>query len=253
LLQAAFSLAICVTGCNGGYGLAPDRQTAILIPRRPPTLCKKREGWGTPHAHSPSVPASLASKVTRRPQTCSDPDPSLAQYAGAELRLRAPTPAKRLRLSKNRLSRSVIAASGCPLGGAAAGTIANEAGSSTHSMFSKVFMSSAKIIAHRENLPPKSGANAETLRNWLNAKELIVAALVSNAVSVLEQTVKRQQRSIPRDASSECWLYKVASIRLCSRKTFKVSKNYASLCTAWGCRPTEQKSNYQLNLTVAFL
>jgi hypothetical protein len=83
---------------------------------QPPTLRKKREGWGTPHAHSPSVPASLASKVTRRPQTCSDADPSLGQYAGPGLRLAAPTPAKRLRLSKNRLPRSVIAASGCPLG-----------------------------------------------------------------------------------------------------------------------------------------
>jgi hypothetical protein len=34
------------------------------------------------------------------------------------------------------------------------------------------------------------GANAETLRNWLSIKELIVSALVSNVVSVLEQTVK---------------------------------------------------------------
>jgi hypothetical protein len=58
-------------------------------------------------------------------------------------------------------------------------------------------MSSVKIIAHRENLPPKSGANAETLRNWLNTKELIVAALVSNAVSVLEQTVKGGKEVFP--------------------------------------------------------
>jgi hypothetical protein len=121
---------------------------------QPPTLRKKREGWDTPHAHSPSVPASLASKVTRRPQTCSDADPSLGQYAGPGLRLAAPTPAKRLRArpfaaaqgfacglplrsrphygsncQRTRLPRSVIAASGCPLGGAAAGAIANEAGS----------------------------------------------------------------------------------------------------------------------------
>jgi hypothetical protein len=38
--------------------------------------------------------------------------------------------------------------------------------------------------------PPVYGANAETLRNWLSIKELIVSALVSNVVSVLEQTVK---------------------------------------------------------------
>jgi hypothetical protein len=65
------------------------------------------------------------------------------------------TPAKRLRLSKNRLPRSVIATSGCPLGGAAAGTIANEAGSSTHSNTLKVFMSNVKSLRVGANFSVK--------------------------------------------------------------------------------------------------
>jgi hypothetical protein len=73
-----------------------------------PTLRKEHEGWGNRHPRwDPGFRPFAAAQgfacglpLRSRPHNGSNADPSPANYAGSGLRLRAQTPAKRLRLSR---------------------------------------------------------------------------------------------------------------------------------------------------------